>query len=70
MMTSREVVRRLKKLGAVNVRSNKHPVFRATKGKLVVTVPVPMHPGDVAKGTLYEIQRQFEPIFGKGWLLS
>lgn len=69
-MTPREVVQRLKKLGAVNVRSNKHPVYQATKGKLVVSVPIPQHPGDIAKGTLYAIQREFAPIFGKGWLLS
>jgi predicted RNA binding protein YcfA (HicA-like mRNA interferase family) len=29
---------------------------------------VPIHPGDLAKGTLRKIERDLEPAFGKRWL--
>lgn len=29
---------------------------------------VPMHTGDIPKGTLGSIEKAMEPAFGKGWL--
>lgn len=32
------------------------------------STPVPMHTGDITKGTLASIEKAMEPAFGKGWL--
>lgn len=66
-MTAREVVRRLGKLGAVEVRQvGSHKRFVSACGKCATTVA--MHTGDIPKGTLRAIERDMEPCYGKGWL--
>lgn len=70
-MKARDVVRRLKKLGAKLVRQRgSHAMFTCQKGRSHCASIVPMHAGDVATGTLHAIQADFAPCFGKGWLLS
>lgn len=70
-MTVREVVKRLLKLGAKKVRQRgSHAFYTCARGKAHCASVVPMHAGELAKGTAYGIQADFAPCFGKGWLLS
>ena len=64
-MTERELRKRLRRLGCVEVRQkSSHLIVRC--GDCQVTVPV--HKGeDIDKGTLRAIGRQLEPCLGKDW---
>lgn len=54
-MTSSEVVRVLEKLGFVFIRQRgSHRIY--TKGRLAIVVPI--HAGDLRKGTLHHIIKQ------------
>ena len=57
-ISHRELARKLRRAGFVEIRTRKHPVyFHAGKD---LTVPIPAHPGDVPKGTLRTIVREME----------
>lgn len=57
-ITHRELARKLRRAGYVEIRTSRHPVYYlATKN---LTIPVPSHPGDVPKGTLRAIVREME----------
>jgi predicted RNA binding protein YcfA (HicA-like mRNA interferase family) len=52
----RELARKLKRAGYVEIRTSRHPVYYLAAKNL--TFPVPRHPGDVPKGTLRAIIRE------------
>ena len=52
----RELARKLKRAGYVEIRTSRHPIYYLAKNNL--TIPVPQHPGDVPKGTLRAIIRE------------
>ena len=54
----RELARKLRRAGFVEIRTRPHPVYYSAERDL--TVPIPMHPGDVPKGTLRTIIREME----------
>ena len=55
-ISHRELARKLRRAGFVEIRTSRHPVFYLAKGD--ITIPVPRHPGDVPKGTLRAIIRE------------
>ena len=55
-ISHRELARKLKRAGYVEIRTRRHPVYYLAEGNL--TIPVPQHPGDVPKGTLRAIVRE------------
>ena len=65
-MTSKDLLRLLRRLGCVEVRQDgSHKRVRC--GKCSTTVPV--HAGeDLGRGLLRSIERDLEPCLGKGWL--
>ena len=68
-MTAREVVKALKARGAALVRqSGSHARYVSACGKCATTVP--MHKGDIKRGTLGAIESDMAPCYGKGWLTS
>jgi predicted RNA binding protein YcfA (HicA-like mRNA interferase family) len=64
-MTSADLTRLLRKLGCVLLRQGKgsHQVWQCGKCQ----TSIPMHNGDIPKGTLRAIGRQLEPCLGKDW---
>lgn len=66
-MTSREVIRTLKRLGCIEVRQNgSHKMFVSPCGKCFT--PVSDHSGDIRIGTLHKIQKDMAPCLGTNWL--
>ncbi len=64
-MTAAGVARRLRKLGATYREARgSHRLYRVDN----CTTVVPMHRGDLPKGTLRKIERDLEPCLGKKWL--
>ena len=57
-VSHRELARKLKRAGFVEIRTSRHSVYYSTEKDL--TVPIPSHPGDVPKGTLRTIIREME----------
>lgn len=55
-ITYRELARKLKRAGYVEVRTSRHPVYYLAAKNL--TIPVPRHPGQVPRGTLRAIVRE------------
>jgi predicted RNA binding protein YcfA (HicA-like mRNA interferase family) len=45
-----------------------HARYKSACGKCVTTVP--MHSGDIKRGTLGGIEKDMPPCYGKGWLTS
>lgn len=45
-----------------------HRMYTATVNGVKAITTVPQHTGDIPKGTLRAIERDMEPVFGKGWL--
>ncbi len=69
-MRAREVNRVIERLGGVAVRQRgSHRVYVAQAGGVQAQTTVPQHTGDIPTGTLRAIQRDLEPVFGKGWLI-
>ncbi|HEY3319986.1 MAG TPA: type II toxin-antitoxin system HicA family toxin [Planctomycetota bacterium] len=52
----RNLARKLKRAGYIEIRTSRHPVFYLAEKNL--TIPVPRHPGDVPKGTLRAIIKE------------
>ena len=57
-ITHRELARKLRRAGYVEIRTSRHPVYYLAAKN--ITLPVPSHPGDVPKGTLRTIVREME----------
>ena len=55
-ISHRELARKLRRAGFVEIRTRRHPVYYSAEQDL--TIPIPMHPGDVPKGTLRSIIRE------------
>jgi predicted RNA binding protein YcfA (HicA-like mRNA interferase family) len=55
-ISHRELARKLRRAGYVEIRTSRHPVYYLAERDL--TIPVPSHPGDVPKGTLRTIVRE------------
>jgi len=73
-MTAREVIRIIERNGGVLLRqrgSHRQHEARATLAdgtEATARTTVALHAGDVRPGTLRAIERDIEPVFGKGWL--
>lgn len=72
-MKARDVNRRIEQLGGKQIRQRgSHRQFEASTTRAGETVTgrttVAQHPGDIPTGTLRAIERDMEPVFGKGWL--
>jgi predicted RNA binding protein YcfA (HicA-like mRNA interferase family) len=69
-MKSRDVMKRIQKLGGVHVRTTgSHYRYDAPiPGGGTAHTSVQLHAGDIPIGTLLAIQRDMEAAFGKGWL--
>lgn len=64
-MTAAEVARRLLRLGATYREARgSHRLYRVGW----CTTVLPMHKGDLPKGTLRKIERDLEPCLGDKWL--
>jgi predicted RNA binding protein YcfA (HicA-like mRNA interferase family) len=57
-ISHRELARKLRRAGFVEIRTRRHPVYYSAAKDL--TVPIPSHSGDVPKGTLRSIIREME----------
>ena len=78
LMRAREVNRLIEKLGGVLVRQvGSHRRYRGRADPdggeedeqgVEASTTVPQHRGDIPLGTLRAIERDMEPVFGKGWL--
>lgn len=55
-ITHRELARKLRRAGYVEIRTSRHPVYYFAEND--ITIPIPQHPGDVPKGTLRAIIRE------------
>jgi predicted RNA binding protein YcfA (HicA-like mRNA interferase family) len=55
-VTYRELASKLRRAGYVEIRTSRHPVYYLDEGN--ITIPVPLHPGDVPIGTLRAIIRE------------
>jgi predicted RNA binding protein YcfA (HicA-like mRNA interferase family) len=73
-VTPREVIRIIERNGAVLLRQRgSHRQYEvrmpnADGTELVARTTIAQHPGDIRPGTLRAIERDLEPVFGKGWL--
>ncbi len=73
-MTAREVIRLIERKGGVLLRqrgSHRRYEARVTLAdgtEVTARTTVAQHAGDVRPGTLRAIERDLEPVFGKGWL--
>lgn len=66
---SRDVNRRIEKLGGKQVsQRGSHRKYAVEQNDVKIAVIVPQHTGDIPIGTLRQIEKSFEPVFGKGWL--
>ena len=57
-ISHRELARKLRRAGFVEIRTRRHPVYYSAEKDL--TIPIPSHPGDVPKGTLRAIVREMQ----------
>ena len=73
-MTAREVVRLIERRGGILFRQRgSHRQYEARAAladgtEVAARTTVAQHAGDVRPGTLRAIERDLEPVFGKGWL--
>jgi predicted RNA binding protein YcfA (HicA-like mRNA interferase family) len=71
---AREVNREIERRGGYMVRQvGSHRRYRVDYTRpdgteAHVDTTVAQHPGDIPRGTLNRIQRDLEPVLGKGWL--
>lgn len=56
VITYKELRRKLKGLGFIEIRTSKHPVYFNEERN--ITIPVPSHPCDVPKGLLRKIIKE------------
>lgn len=68
-MKARQVVKRITELGGQETRQRgSHRMFTVTCDGVTAHTTVPDHNRDLGPGLLRTIERQMEPVFGKGWL--
>jgi predicted RNA binding protein YcfA (HicA-like mRNA interferase family) len=73
-MTAREVMRPIERNGGIVLRQRGYHrqyearVTLADGTEITARTTVAQHAGDVRPGTLRAIERDLEPVFGKGWL--
>jgi predicted RNA binding protein YcfA (HicA-like mRNA interferase family) len=73
-MTAREVIRLIERNEGILLRqrgSHRQYEARLTLAdgtEVTARTTVAQHAGDVRPGTLRAIERDLEPVFGKGWL--
>ncbi|MBA3488373.1 MAG: type II toxin-antitoxin system HicA family toxin, partial [Longispora sp.] len=73
-MRAREVIKRIRRLGGVQVRTRGAHIYYEAIGNgsggtpITCLTSVSQHPGDIPTGTLHKIEKDLEPVFGKGWL--
>ena len=68
-MKAREVNREIESRGGEFARQRgSHRMYVATRNGVTARTTVPQHSGDIPIGLLRAIERDLEPIFGKGWL--
>jgi predicted RNA binding protein YcfA (HicA-like mRNA interferase family) len=68
-MRAREVNARIERAGGVNAgQRGSHRKYIVTVQGQTARTTVPQHAGDIPKGTLAAIERDLEPVLGKGWL--
>lgn len=69
MVRAREVNRAIEWRGGYVVRQvGPHRRYEATSGDTKCHTTVAQHPGDIPTGTLRKIEKDMEPVFGRGWL--
>ncbi len=56
VITYKELRGKLKRLGFIEIRTSKHPVYFNEERN--ITIPLPSHPGDVPKGLLRKIIKE------------
>ena len=61
-VSHRELARKLKRAGYLEIRTCRHPVYYLAGRN--ITIPVPEHPGDEPKGTLRAIVRKIHVARG------
>jgi predicted RNA binding protein YcfA (HicA-like mRNA interferase family) len=67
---ARDVNRRIERLGGEKTRqTGSHRRYRAIRDGITAFTTVQQHAGDMPLGTLHSIEKDLEPVFGKGWLL-
>ncbi len=60
---------RIERAGGVNAaQRGSHRKYTVTVEGRTARTTVPQHTGDIPKGTLAAIERDLEPVLGKGWL--
>ena len=72
-MTAREVVRLIERRGGILLRqrgstASTRPGHSADGTEVTARTTVAYHARDIRPGTLRAIERDLEPVFGKGWL--
>jgi len=69
-VTGRQVIAKILAKGGTELRQRgSHRVFAATVEGVSAQTVVPDHGArDLGAGLLRAIERQMEPVFGKGWL--
>ena len=55
-ISHRELARKLRRAGLHRIRTSRHPVHYSAQRDL--TIPIPMDPGDVPRGTLRSMIRE------------
>lgn len=69
-MRAREIEKRIRSAGGVLSRQRgSHRLYVVVKNGKAAHTTVPYHSGDLPKGTVRAIERDLEPVLGKGWLL-
>jgi len=65
-----QVIKRITELGGVQIgQRGSYRTFTATNGGVTAQTTVPDHGArDLGPGLVRAIERQMEPVFGKGWL--
>lgn len=68
-MKSRDVNRRIENNGGFILRQRgSHRFYTVTIDGVTGQTTVPQHTGDIPIGLLRKIEKDLEPVLGKGWL--
>jgi predicted RNA binding protein YcfA (HicA-like mRNA interferase family) len=68
-MKAREVNRAIETRGGEVLRQKgSHRFYRVEVDGVIGHTTVPQHTGDIPTGLLRKIERDLEPVLGKGWL--
>jgi predicted RNA binding protein YcfA (HicA-like mRNA interferase family) len=66
---AREVNARIQRAGGQQVgQRGSHRKYSVVVDGVTARTTVPQHTGDIPAGTLRAIERDLEPVLGKGWL--